>query len=71
MISAKRIGWVLVAATSAVTGVGAYVPELGIAISSLVLGGLALAVSLVVRARLASAYLDRISSKKEGWEALA
>lgn len=42
----------LATATSVVTGIGLYLPEIEIAVASLALGGSALAVSLVARVKL-------------------
>jgi hypothetical protein len=70
VISAKRIGWVLVAATFTMTGIGAFVPELGLAVSSFALGGAALAVSVVARVKIGR-FSEKESRVRMESEALA
>ena len=56
----KTVAWGLLTGTAAVTAVGMLVPEPGLAVGSVVLGGAALATSLHVRFQMTR---QRISEK--------
>lgn len=52
-MNAKPIAWALVTGTAAVIAVGFFVPELGLAVASVALGGSAIVASLFARRSVA------------------
>lgn len=64
-MNAKSIAWVLITGTAVVTVTGIFVLEVGLAVASLVLGGMALVTSVFARGSI-SEHSMRVRTKVEG-----